>query len=128
MVYLRRPTPQFDSPHIDETGARIFSLPEIDSMYATGIITRNDIDVRHSSPSKRHSPTRFSVKSFEGEEEGQVMGKCNPLLSPRDSPAVEERLQIAPASVLRPLRVCETIARWWYISINSRCLSAAGVG
>ncbi|VUZ44416.1 unnamed protein product, partial [Hymenolepis diminuta] len=109
LIYLRRPTPRFEAPHIDETGARIFTLPEIKSLCASGHIphdviklTEEEKEVEETShhPSPRCSPTRFSVKSFEGETEGVVM-----ISSKQDqNQFVDEQRQIAPASVLRQLR------------------------
>ncbi|KAL5105835.1 hypothetical protein TcWFU_006300 [Taenia crassiceps] len=110
LLYLCRPTPQFEAPHIDETGARIFSLPEIDSMRALGHI----IDAEASSPPSRtlpsssshpHSPTHFSVKSFEGEERGEVMVAAEAGMHLPRSPAdgLEER-RVIPLSVIKHLR------------------------
>ncbi|VDO06794.1 unnamed protein product [Rodentolepis nana] len=108
LIYLRRPTPQFEAPHIDETGARIFSLPEIKSMCALGRIPHsvyeltgeNSGEETSLSSSPRHSPTRFSVSSFEGETEGVVMSSLrqNPIRF------VDEQFPIAPASIIRQLR------------------------
>ncbi|CDS36552.1 serine:threonine protein kinase 11 [Echinococcus multilocularis] len=110
LLYLRRPTPQFQAPHIDETGARIFSLPEIDSMYALGHIIDSEAPSSPSqtlppSPPRPCSPTRFSVKSFDGEERGGVMVAAGAGMNLLHSPsgALEER-QITPLSVLKHLR------------------------
>lgn len=140
LIYLRRPTPQFEAPHIDETGgfkfhkivtteidlsimiilkcfsgARIFTLPEINSMCALGHIPQDAIEVPIDEEnttqqySPQRSPTRFSVKSFEGESEGAVM----PSSKQNDQPILEETRQVAPASVLRQLRV-----RWFKLDLS----------
>ncbi|VDM35450.1 unnamed protein product [Hydatigera taeniaeformis] len=110
LFYLRRPTPQFEAPHIDETGARIFSLPEIDSMRAMGHISEVDVPppTSHplpSSPSRPHSPIRFSVKSFDGEESGEVLAAAGGEVNLPQSPSLtlEER-RITPLSVIKQLR------------------------
>ncbi|KAM7534283.1 hypothetical protein Aperf_G00000108874 [Anoplocephala perfoliata] len=93
-IYLQRPTPQFEAPHIDETGARIFTIPEINSMYALGHIPQNaveTIEMDQPSQPRPHSPTRFSIKSFEGEAEDMVM-------TPRQNQILDSQRQIAPAS------------------------------
>ncbi|VDK41472.1 unnamed protein product [Taenia asiatica] len=110
LLYLRRPTPQFEAPHIDETGARIFSLPEIDSMRALGHIVdaETSSSVPHPLPSSSpdaHSPTRFSVKSFEGEESGEVMAAAEAgMHHPQSPPVALEERRITPLSVIKHLR------------------------
>eukprot|EP00108_Taenia_solium_P008410 TsM_000530600 transcript=TsM_000530600 gene=TsM_000530600 len=110
LLYLRRPTPQFEAPHIDETGARIFSLPEIDSMRALGHIV--DAEASSSAPHPlsssspdAHSSTRFSVKSFEGEESGEVMVAAEAGMHlPQSPPVALEERRITPLSVIKHLR------------------------
>ncbi|VDD76925.1 unnamed protein product [Mesocestoides corti] len=105
LFYLQRPTPQFQGPHIDDTGARIFSLLEIDTMYASGQIQRPPAP--SPPPQPQPSPTKFSITSFEDreeeEDEEEEDGEVETSSFPHTDGYLTER-HIAPPSVIKQLR------------------------
>ncbi|BHF83487.1 Serine/threonine-protein kinase stk11 [Sparganum proliferum] len=113
LIYLCRPTPVFQAPHIDETGARIFAPSEIESLPSN--LFSHSKQVAPSGPSDPPTPTvstvKFNVAAERDEEEEEAAGSKEVRWKEQEEHLgfsqesdLDNQPAIAPFSVLEALK------------------------